>query len=266
MRPNPVKQALKAGRPSVGTWLSLGSITASRFLARSRLRLADRGHRTQPRRLGDGHAHVRLHRRRRLHRPGARAVATATTTSSACSTTAPTASSCRWSTAGRRRRPPSPPAKYPPTGNRSVGGSVHALNFQTSAVDYFAHANEEMLVVLQCEHIQSVENADAIFSVPGIDAIFVGPNDLAASMRGKDGKPPSGEATTEAMKHILATCRKHGVAPGMHCMNAEEAKHRIEEGWQFVAVISELKMMLNGMNDVVQKLGLRGKAETTAKY
>ena len=52
-----------------------------------------------------------------------------------------------------------------------------------------------MLVVLQCEHIQAVENADAIFSVPGIDAIFVGPNDLAASMRSKDGKPPSGEAT-----------------------------------------------------------------------
>ena len=116
-----------------------------------------------------------------------------------------------------------------------------------------------MLVVLQCEHIQAVEDADAIFSVPGIDAIFVGPNDLAASMRGKDGKPPSGEATAEAMKHILATCRKHGVAPGLHCMNAEEARHRIEEGWQFVAVVSELKMMLDGVADVVQKLGLQRK-------
>src|SRR6185437_17176092 len=84
---------------------------------------------------------------------------------------------------------------YPPVGNRSVGGSVHALNFQTTAPDYFAHANEELLIVLQCEHIQAVEDADAIFSVPGIDAIFVGPNDLAASMRSKDGKPPSGEAT-----------------------------------------------------------------------
>ena len=85
---------------------------------------------------------------------------------------------------------------YPPLGNRSVGGSVHALNFGTTADDYYAHANEELLVVLQCEHIKAVENADAIFSVPGIDAIFVGPNDLAASMRSKDGKPPSGEATT----------------------------------------------------------------------
>ena len=52
----------------------------------------------------------------------------------------------------------------------------------------------------------------AIFSVPGIDAIFVGPNDLAASMRGKDGKGPSAEATAQALKHVLATCRKHKVA------------------------------------------------------
>ena len=80
---------------------------------------------------------------------------------------------------------------YPPVGTRSVGGSVHALNFDTSASDYYAHFNEEVLIVLQCEHIRSVENADAIFSVPGIDAIFVGPNDLGASMRGKDNKPPS---------------------------------------------------------------------------
>ena len=102
--------------------------------------------------------------------------------------------------------------------------------------------------------------------MPGIDAIFVGPNDLAASMRSKDGKPPSGEATSQAMKHILETCQKHRVAAGLHCCSAEEARLRIEEGWQFVAIASELKMMLDGVADVVQKLGLRRAVETTAKY
>src|SRR6516162_7127495 len=52
---------------------------------------------------------------------------------------------------------------YPPVGNRSVGGSVHALNFDCTATEYYAKANEELLVVLQCEHIVAVENADAIF-------------------------------------------------------------------------------------------------------
>src|SRR5262249_9387559 len=122
------------------------------------------------------------------------------------------------------------------------------------------------LIVLQCEHIQAVENADSIFSVPGIDAIFVGPNDLAASMRGKDGKPPSAEATAQAMKHILETCRKHKVAPGLHCGSAEEARLRIEEGWQFIAIGSELRMMLNGANAVIDKLGAPGAKGETAKY
>jgi 4-hydroxy-2-oxoheptanedioate aldolase len=155
---------------------------------------------------------------------------------------------------------------YPPRGNRSVGGSVHALNFNATAAEYFAKADDELLVILQCEHIKAVEDADAIFSVPGIDVIFVGPNDLAASMRSKDGKPPSADATNQALKHILATCKKHGVAPGYHCMNPAEAVLRLEEGWQFLAIGSELKFMMNGTAEVLQKVGAgRGSAEM-AKY
>jgi 4-hydroxy-2-oxoheptanedioate aldolase len=67
------------------------------------------------------------------------------------------------------------------------------------------------------------------------------------------------------MKHILATCRKNGVAAGMHCFSIEEAGHRIEEGWQFLAVNSELRMMLEGAAAVVQGLGLRPQGEI-AKY
>src|SRR5262249_52299801 len=155
---------------------------------------------------------------------------------------------------------------YPPHGTRSVGGSVHALNFGTTAPDYYAHANEEILVVLQCEHIVAVENADAIFSVPGIDAIFVGPNDLAASMRSKDGKPPTAEATAQAMKHILATCQKHKVAAGVHCVTPEEVSLRIEEGWQFIAVGSELRMLLNAAGDLLKKIGIEPQKGEMAKY
>jgi 4-hydroxy-2-oxoheptanedioate aldolase len=157
-------------------------------------------------------------------------------------------------------------ALYPPAGNRSVGGSVHALNFATTANDYYQHANEELLIVIQCEHIQAVENADAIFSVPGISAIFVGPNDLAASMRSKEGKPPSGEATAQAMKHILETCKKHKVPAGLHCTSAEEVRARGEEGWQFIAIGSELRMLLSGAADIAQKLGLGKAKQEMAKY
>jgi 4-hydroxy-2-oxoheptanedioate aldolase len=265
MRPNPVKAALKAGQPAVGTWLSLGSITAARFMARAGFNwlttdiehslvdwetaahmfasIADAGCTALARVPANRHDHIK-----RVLDNGAHGVVVPMVNSRQEAEDAVAA------------------MLYPPFGNRSVGGSVHALNFGTTANDYYENVNKELLVVLQCEHIQAVENADAIFSVPGIDAIFVGPNDLAASMRSKDNKPPSGKATKEAMDHILATCKKHGVAPGLHTGSADEANARIEEGWQFIAITSELKMMLNGAAIEVQKLPTAKKNVEMAKY
>src|SRR5437660_50394 len=238
MRPNPVKRALWEGQPSIGTWLSMGSITAARFLARAGFAwltvdiehslvdwetaahmfaaIADAGCIALARVPANRHDHIK-----RVLDNGAHGIVVPMINSREEALAAVAA------------------AKYPPVGNRSVGGSVHALNFATTAGEYFARANDEILVVLQCEHINALEAADAIFSVPGIDAIFVGPNDLAASMRTNDGKPPTADATDRAMKHVLETCRKHKVAAGLHCGNADEAIRRIEEGWQFLAVGSE---------------------------
>src|SRR3954454_19858138 len=246
MKPNSVKRALKAGQPQVGTWLSLGSITATRFMARAGFAwltvdlehslvgwetathmfgaIADAGCTALARVPSNRHDHIK-----RVLDNGAHGIVVPMVNSRAEAEEA--VSACL----------------YPPIGTRSVGGSVHALNFGGSATDYYARANDELLIVLQCEHIKAVEDADKIFSVPGIDAIFVGPNDLAASMRSKEGRPPSGEATRQAMQHILATCKKHGVAAGVHTFSADEALARIEEGWQFIAISSELKMMLNGV-------------------
>lgn len=265
MRPNPVKRALKAGQPAVGTWLSLGSIVASRFMARTGFSwltvdmehslvgwetashmfasIAEAGCTALLRVPANRHDHIK-----RALDNGAHGIVVPMVNSRKEAEEAVSA------------------MLYPPQGNRSVGGSTHALNFGTTAVDYFAHVNEELLVVLQCEHIQAVEDADAIFSVPGIDAIFVGPNDLAASMRTKDGKPPSGEATTKAMKHILETCKKHKVAAGLHCTTPEEVRLRIDEGWQFIAIGSELRMLLNAASDVLKKIGVEQQKGEMAKY
>ena len=86
-------------------------------------------------------------------------------------------------------------------------------------------------------------------------------------MRSKDGKPPSGQATKDAMDHIIKTCKKYGVAPGVHCFSAEEVNARAAEGWQFMAISSELKLMLNGVEAEVKKLtgGAKAAAET-ARY
>src|SRR3954462_2929797 len=216
MKPNPVKQALKAGQPSVGTWLSLGSITAARFMARAGFAwvtvdiehslvdwetathmfasIADASFTALARVPANPHDHIK-----RVLDNGAHGIVVPMVNSRQEAQDAVSA------------------ALYPPRGTRSVGGSVHALNFGTDANDYYAHADDELLLVLQCEHLRAVEDADAIFSVPGIDAIFVGPNDLAASMRSADGKPPTAEASAGALKRILEACKRNKVPAGLHC-------------------------------------------------
>jgi 4-hydroxy-2-oxoheptanedioate aldolase len=265
MRANPVKRAIKEGRRSVGTWLSLGSIVAARLLARAGFdwltvdlehtlvdwetathmfgAIADAGCTALARVPSNRHDHIK-----RALDNGAHGIVVPMVNSREEAVGAVAA------------------CKYPPAGNRSVGGSVHALNFAATANEYFTRANDEILVVLQCEHIQAVAEADSIFSVPGIDVIFVGPNDLAASMRSADGRPPSADETARTMDRILTTCGKHKVAAGLHCTSAEDALRRIDEGWQFIAVGSELRMMVIAADDLVRKLGCGRDMKELAKY
>src|ERR1700719_2938311 len=140
MRPNPVRRKLKDGKPSVGTWLSLGSITASRFLARSGFdwltvdiehslvdwetathmfaSIADAGCVALARVPANRHDHIK-----RVLDNGAHGVVVPMVNSRLEAEAAVAA------------------CLYPPRGNRSVGGSVHALNFGTDANDYYARAN-----------------------------------------------------------------------------------------------------------------------------
>lgn len=148
-------------------------------------------------------------------------------------------------------------AKYPPAGTRSVGGSMHAMSFATSGKEYYEHANDSTLVVLQIEHIDGVNNAEEILSVPGVDACFIGPNDMAASMGLGIGVPLESDQPelVEAIMHVRDTCRKHGVAPGIHTSDAEGARMRIEQGFQFCALASEIKYLLAGLGADLAALG-----------
>src|SRR5213080_1185389 len=159
MRPNPVKRALKAGQPSVGSWLSLGSITAARFMARAGFAwltidiehslvdwetathmfasIADAGCTALARVPANRHDHIK-----RVLDNGAHGIVVPMVNSRQEAEDAVAA------------------CLYPPRGNRSVGGSSHALTFATTAGDYYAKVNDELLIVLQCEHIKAVEDAD----------------------------------------------------------------------------------------------------------
>lgn len=156
-------------------------------------------------------------------------------------------------------------ARYRPIGERSVGGQLHAASFATDGASYYAKANDEILVVVMAEHVQAIENIDDILSVPGIDAVFIGPNDLHASM----GLAPAFESDNPefnaALKKVFASAKAHGVAPGIHVADAAHAQRRRDEGWQMIAVASEAGFMLAKAGEIVHVLGL-SQRRTTAKY
>jgi 4-hydroxy-2-oxoheptanedioate aldolase len=146
--------------------------------------------------------------------------------------------------------------RYPPVGERSVGGGRHGMSFGTSAAEYYQNANDQILVVVQIEHIDGVNNADEILSVPGVDACFIGPNDLAASMGLGLGVPLEADQPelVDAILHVRDTARKYGVAPGVHTSGAEGVNFRIEQGFQFCAMASELRYMIGGLQDAIATL------------
>ena len=149
--------------------------------------------------------------------------------------------------------------RYPPEGNRSLGGGRHALGFDTTAEEYYRHAKDELLLVVQIEHARGVEHADDILSVPGVDACFIGPNDMATSMGLGLGVPLESDnpRLVEAIDHVRQCCSRHGVAPGIHCSNATGVKQRIAEGFLFCAMASELRYMLAGLQADLAQLNWR---------
>ncbi len=156
-------------------------------------------------------------------------------------------------------------ARYAPQGERSVGGQLHAVSFDTDPATYYERANDEILVAIQTEHIKSVERADDILSVPGVDAFFIGPNDLLKSMGRKPAFESDDKEFVDALRHLVATGQKYGVAPGIHVPNAQAAKRRLAEGFRFIAVSSDVGMMLGRAQETAKALGL-GAGKTVARY
>jgi 2-keto-3-deoxy-L-rhamnonate aldolase RhmA len=101
--------------------------------------------------------------------------------------------------------------KYPPAGRRSVG-AWRASNYYNSETEYLERANRDTAVIIQIETAQAVSALDEILAVPGIDAVFIGPSDLAASL-GHLGDPAH-PAVQAAIRQIAEACRAAGIACG----------------------------------------------------
>jgi 4-hydroxy-2-oxoheptanedioate aldolase len=121
--------------------------------------------------------------------------------------------------------------RYPPTGVRSFGPARGLLY---GGADYLAHANDEILVLAMIETAEGLRNLDAIVATPGLDGVYVGPNDLALAL----GHAPVSESrepvVADAVERVRAAVTGAGKIAGIFCSGGAGAAQRVAEGFDLV--------------------------------
>ncbi len=138
---------------------------------------------------------------------------------------------------------------YPPRGTRSFG-PLRAVLY--AGLDYVQHANDTIAVFAMIETAEALDNLDDILSVEGLDAIYIGPSDLSLALGCTPTFDDLEPKAFEAVEHILARAKAHGVVAGIHNGTPEAARRRITKGFQFVTISSDARLMADGAEQVMR--------------
>ncbi len=140
---------------------------------------------------------------------------------------------------------------YAPRGTRSFG-PVRALLY--GGADYPQHANDTIVTFAMIETARALDNLDDILSVEGLDAIYIGPSDLSLALGCRPVFDDVDAKAEQAIDHILARAKAHGVVAGIHNGTPEGALARIAKGFQFVTVSSDARLMAAGAQQVMARM------------
>lgn len=149
--------------------------------------------------------------------------------------------------------------RYPPDGIRGVAAMHRASRFGT-VPNYLANAGNEICVIVQIETLAALERLPEIAAVPGIDSIFIGPGDLAASMGliGDIANP----RVQDKLREGAQMCRKLGKPVGIVGPNPEMVGKFLEYGYTWVAIGSDMSFMVGRAQEWLGKL--KGQAPAPA--
>jgi 4-hydroxy-2-oxoheptanedioate aldolase len=140
--------------------------------------------------------------------------------------------------------------RYPPAGVRGVAVASRASNFGRTP-DYLRKANSEICLLVQVETRPSLAQLEAIAKVDGVDGVFIGPSDLAASLGhlGNPQHPDVQKALEDAVRRLKAV----GKPAGILTPNEEEARRYIGWGYTFVAVGADLGLLTRNSDALAKK-------------
>ena len=140
---------------------------------------------------------------------------------------------------------------YAPRGTRSFG-PVRANLY--GGADYPTHANDTIVRFAMIETAQALDNLDAILSVEGPDAIYIGPSDLSLALGCKPTFDDVEAPVAQAIDHILARAKAHGIVAGIHNGTPEFARARIAKGFRFTTVSSDARLIAAGSQQLLAQM------------
>ncbi|WP_309106092.1 HpcH/HpaI aldolase/citrate lyase family protein [Arthrobacter sp.] len=134
--------------------------------------------------------------------------------------------------------------RYPPRGVRGVGSALARAARWNRIPDYLARAAETISITVQIESTKAVDSVTEILAVEGVDAIFLGPSDLAASM-GLLGQQEHPEVRA-AVEHCLGAAKSAGKPAGVNAFNPDTARHYLDNGASFILVGADVALLARG--------------------
>ncbi|MGD9941656.1 MAG: HpcH/HpaI aldolase/citrate lyase family protein [Burkholderiaceae bacterium] len=137
---------------------------------------------------------------------------------------------------------------YPPRGRRSMG-PIRALLY--GGPDYPSQSNRTIVAFAMIETRQALDNLDDILAVDGLDAVYIGPSDLASSLGYPPGFDREEKEMIEAIEHVIDRARARGVVAGIHNASPEYALRMVEKGFRFVTVGSDARFIAAGAQQAV---------------
>jgi len=139
--------------------------------------------------------------------------------------------------------------RYPPEGIRGLGTSLARGANWNRIPGYLHNANREICLIVQAETRTAMDNLAEITAIDGVDAVFIGPSDLSASM-GYVGNPDHPEVVA-AIEQGIRTINAAGKAAGLMSLNQQQARHYVEVGAKFVGIGVDTLLLANGAKSLI---------------
>lgn len=143
--------------------------------------------------------------------------------------------------------------RYQPVGDRGIALSRQHTFFETgNAPETMQRLNEEILVAIQIESREAMDILEDLLSVPGIDAAFVGPADLAASL-GKPGQSDDPDVEG-AIQRVIEVAKANNIIPGIFTSSLQKAKYWMGQGMRMIGFCTDITLLLKASQNYVKEL------------